>query len=117
MTSPKISNEMIYELLKETREDLHDFKGDMREFKNDVNRRFNQVDKQFEKIDKQFENVDAQFVVVRTDIADLNKNKIKWNAGLIGGVVAMSSIASVILIRLLHMIGIKVVALSHIIFV
>ncbi len=103
MTSPKISNEMIYELLKETREDMHDFKSDMREFRRDVYRRFDEIDKKFDKME--------------ANIEDLHQNKIKWNAGLIGGVVAMSSIASIILIRLLHLIGIKVVALSQIIFV
>ena len=41
MTNSTITNEMLYELIKE-------FKADMKEFKADVNRRFTEVDRRFE---------------------------------------------------------------------
>lgn len=54
MNNITVTNEMLYELFKEFRED---FKG----FKKDVNSRFDQVDKRFEQIDQRFDLVDKRF--------------------------------------------------------
>jgi septal ring factor EnvC (AmiA/AmiB activator) len=61
-----ITNEMLYEFLKE-------FKAEMRDFKTDVNRRFEQVDKRFEQIEKRFEQVDKQFEQVNERFKQVDK--------------------------------------------
>ena len=53
MSDLKITNEMLYELLKE--------------FNNDVDRRFSEHDKRFEQVDKQFEQV---FTFMREERAE-----------------------------------------------
>jgi len=80
---------------------LQEFKADMRGLKRDTNQ-------QFQKLDQRFQDVERQFKQIRTDIANLQQNKVSWNAGLIASVVAMSSVASIILIRLLTTIGVKI---------
>lgn len=47
MNNITVTNEMLYELFKEFRED---FKG----FKVDANRRFEQIDKRFDQVDRRF---------------------------------------------------------------
>jgi len=49
-----ITNEMLYELLKE-------FKRDMQEFKQDVYKRFDQQDSRFDQVDKRFDQQDSRF--------------------------------------------------------
>ena len=132
MTSQKISNEMIYDLLKQQQGDIHGLKEGQHGLKEDVHNLKEDLQdfkQRYARIQKRglssFRSNRAKIRKNGRSISrssdrysmTLHKNKIKWNAGLIGGVVAMSSIASIILIRLLHMIGIKVVALSQIIFV
>lgn len=62
MQNQTVTNEMLYELLKE-------FKADMREFKSDVNRRFQEVDKQFQSIDKRLDDI--------TDLLREDKKKLQ----------------------------------------
>lgn len=101
MASKTISNEMIYDLLKQQQfemqalwDSLQEFKADMHGFKRDTNQRFQDIEQQIKQ--------------VRADITNLQQNKVSWNAGLIASVVAMSSVASIILIRFLTTIGVKI---------
>lgn len=50
-----ITNEMLYELIKE-------FKEDFKYFKTDVLNRFEQVDKRFEQVDDRFEQMDKRLI-------------------------------------------------------
>lgn len=67
-----MTNGMLYELIRDFKADMNDFKNDVnrrfeqveetiRDFKDDVNRRFADVDKRFESMDKRFEGIDKRF--------------------------------------------------------
>lgn len=66
MNNITVTNEMLYELFKEFRED---FKG----FKREVNSRFDQVDKRFEQVDKRFEQIDQRFDLVDKRFEQVDK--------------------------------------------
>jgi hypothetical protein len=55
-----ITNEMLYNFLKE-------FKGDFLVFKDDVNKRFERVDKRFEQVDRRFDEVVGLIKEERTE--------------------------------------------------
>ena len=52
-----VSNEMLYELLR-------DFKADMNRRFDDVDRRFDEVDRKFQDVEKRFEEVNQRFVSI-----------------------------------------------------
>ena len=53
-----ITIEILYEYLKQFREDFNEFKREVRDRFEQVDKRFEQVDKRFEQVDKGFEQVD-----------------------------------------------------------
>ena len=57
----QITNEMLYDLLKE--------------FKWDVNKQFIWVDKRFEQVDKRFEQIDKRFEQIHEEIYDLKQDR------------------------------------------
>jgi len=115
MKEGTVSNEMIYEMLKQMQHRMDRIEHNAERFEDKMDKRFEKVDEQFakidehfEKIDQQFAKIDEQFLEVRNDIAGLNKMKINWNGSLVTGIIATSSILTLLLIRLLSSIGIKI---------
>lgn len=89
MNNITVTNEMLYELFKEFRED---FKG----FKIDVNRRFDEVDKRFEQIDKRFTQLEDAQSEDRKILRDLWENRDKQTLNFSSIYFAVTLTASIL---------------------
>jgi nitrogen fixation/metabolism regulation signal transduction histidine kinase len=78
MNHSTITNEMIYEYLKQLRDEMRQFKDDFIEFKKETRDRFEQADRNLNEFkrdtQRRFEQVDKRFDEVKEEIrADKNK--------------------------------------------
>lgn len=67
-TTGEITNNMLYDFLKDFKQDfrgfkeeMYSFKREMFEFKSEVNAKFDRLDQRFERVDQRFERVDQKF--------------------------------------------------------
>lgn len=101
MSNQKITNEMIYELLKQQQRQIGRLEHNQERLE--------------DKIDTQFKEVradmDIQNKEVRSDIAELKNTRLTWSAGVLAGITMLSSILTLIILRLLSAIGIRLVEL------
>ena len=100
MSSQKISNEMIYELLKKQSEDI-------RELRRDMNQKFDQVEKRFNQVDARLNGMDQRLVAVEDKLERVSHRvyqledkvdgiRISWSTKLVGGILATSASVSAI---------------------
>lgn len=75
MSSEKISNEMIFELLKGQHEDLRDLKQD-----------FRRLDDKFDRMDQRTRKLEDKIDGIR----------LSWSQKLVGGILATSAVTSAI---------------------
>lgn len=80
MTTTTITNEMLYDLIKE--------------FKEDTSRRFEQVDKRFEQIDKRLDRIENQQSEDRKILMDLWHHKDNMELKLSKSFLAVTGILS-----------------------
>ncbi len=66
-TTGEITNNMLYEFLKDFKQDfrgfkeeMYNFKREMFEFKSEVNAKFEKVEQRFERIDQRFEKIESK---------------------------------------------------------
>lgn len=86
--SMQVSNEMLYELIKDMKAEMvgmkvemasmkAELKAEIADFKADVNRRFNEVDRRFDEVDKKFEDVYRNLWEVRDMIKEERRERQK----------------------------------------
>ena len=103
MTNSTITNEMLYKLLKEFKEDVHKRFEQVDKRFEQVDKRFEQVDKRFEQVDKRFEEVDKRFGSIENNLSedhdilmDLWKNRSKQNLNFTSVYFIITLISSIL---------------------
>lgn len=99
MPKPIQTDEMLYELVKELKADMNRQFGDMREQLRDT------------KTDLRGEVSDLGLKVATLTAATeaMAASRLSWSSWLLAGVIAASSVVTVLLIRILSLIGWRVV--------
>lgn len=82
MSSEKVSNEILYDLLKQQQESLHGLKDDIRDVKKD----FRRLDDKFDRVDQRTRSLEDKLDSVR----------ISWSTRLVSSILATSAVTSAI---------------------
>ena len=94
MPSEKISNEMIYELLKAQSVRQDDFARRLDRFE----KRFDQIDKRLDRLEDKSDHLDQRVRSVEDKIDGI---RVSWSSKLVSGILATSAVTSAIVVLVL----------------
>ena len=128
MSSQSISNQQLYDMIHAMREEARQQSDMIHAMREETRQQFELVHKKLDFHDQQFQSlrdeikdirgeiadvrsevrdVRADVGEVRTDIAALQDTRLRWNGSILALVTACSSVLTLILLRLLNVLGLR----------
>ena len=114
MSSQSISNQQLYDMIHAMREEarqqsdmIHAMREETRQQFELVHKKLDFHDQQFQSLRDEITDIRHEIKGMRTDIAALQDTRLRWNGSILALVTACSSVLTLILLRLLNVLGLR----------